>query len=560
MKQKLSTANHEVSLPVSSAGRARVSRMKESPRVVTANGASQGSRPRPSSTNVARKSIQFNKLRPVVNDVRIPKERTHEDAKVAGLHGSQVVEQHARLQWTVESNFKGPEDGASTRIKEVQGRLDESERMVRDLQSEVLALKAQIEKLQVLNVGLESQKKKLEKDLSAAESKIKASEKHDQVESVRKSGFIGVLEVVPQKSQNIAEMEVGRHDNCKNQSSVLNPITKAVEVQLKVLVENHFPALAAPQSPIARPPPPPPPPPHNAQGKVTMHKASALAELYHSLTKQAGKQGSMNNGSCASPQSNKAHLSIVGELQHRSAHLLAIKADVETKRHLIKHLIEKVRSVSFANMEEVLTFVDWLDGELSTLADERAVLKHFDWPEKKADALREAAFEFRDLKRLEAEVSSFKDDVCLPCEATQKTISNLLDKLERSVGRLTKLRTASMLSYSECKIPTDWMLESGMVCKMKQASVQLARVYMRRVSMELESVRPSEKETAQKALLFQGVVRFAYRAHQAIESEALSILDIVLVIAWQFAGGLDSEMMFTIEELKKRVESQGRGQ
>ncbi|CAD5163388.1 unnamed protein product [Musa acuminata subsp. malaccensis] len=498
--------------------------MKDSPRAVTANGASPGSRPRPSSTNVARKSIQFNKLRPVVNNVRIPKERSHEDAKVAGLHGSQVVEQHARLQRRLESNFKGPEDGASTRIKELQGRLDESERTVRDLQSEVLALKTQIEKLQVLNVELESQKKKLEKDLS-----------------VRKSGFIDVLEVVPQKSENTAEMEVGRHDNCKNQSSVLNPITRAVEVQLEVLVENHFPALAAPLSPIARapPPPPPPPPPHNARGRVTVHKASALAELYHSLTKQDGKQGSMNNGSCASPQSNKAHLSIVGELQNRSAHLLAIKADVETKGHLIKHLIKKVRSVSFASMEEVLTFVDWLDGELSTLADERAVLKHFDWPEKKADALREAAFEFRDLKRLEAEVSSFKDDVCLPCEATLKKISNLLDKLEQSVGRLIKLRAASMLLYSECKIPTDWMLESGMVCKMKQVSLQLARVYMRRVSMELESVRPSEKEMAQKALLFQGV-RFAYRAHQA--------------------RGLDSEMMFTIEELKKRVESRGRGQ
>ncbi|RRT55965.1 hypothetical protein B296_00048128, partial [Ensete ventricosum] len=181
MKQELSNANHKVSSPVSFAGRARLSRMKESPRAVTANGASPGSRPRPSSTNVARKSIQFNKLRPVVNDVRILKERSHEDAKVAGLHGSQVVEQHARLQRRVESNFKGTEDGSSTRIKELQGRLDESERTVRDLQSEVLALKAQIEKLQVLNVGLESQKKEFEEDLSAAESKIKALEKHDQV-------------------------------------------------------------------------------------------------------------------------------------------------------------------------------------------------------------------------------------------------------------------------------------------------------------------------------------------------------------------------------------------
>lgn len=44
-----------------------------------------------------------------------------------------------------------------------------------------------------------------------------------------------------------------------------------------------------------------------------------------------------------------------------------IKSDVETKGHLINHLIEKVQSASFTNMEEVLSFVDWLDGELSTL-------------------------------------------------------------------------------------------------------------------------------------------------------------------------------------------------
>ncbi|KAJ0614556.1 putative protein CHUP1 [Helianthus annuus] len=36
--------------------------------------------------------------------------------------------------------------------------------------------------------------------------------------------------------------------------------------------------------------------------------------------------------------------------------------------------------------------------------DERAVLKHFDWPEKKADTLREAAFAYRNLKKLEHEI------------------------------------------------------------------------------------------------------------------------------------------------------------
>lgn len=56
------------------------------------------------------------------------------------------------------------------------------------------------------------------------------------------------------------------------------------------------------------------------------------------------------------------------------------------------------------------------------------MLKHFDWPEKRADALREAAVEFRDLKQLEAHIHSLKDDSSLSCEVTLKKISNLLDK------------------------------------------------------------------------------------------------------------------------------------
>lgn len=61
-------------------------------------------------------------------------------------------------------------------------------------------------------------------------------------------------------------------------------------------------------------------------------------------------------------------------------------------------------------------------------ADERAVLKHFSWPERKADALREAAFEYRDLNRLLVEISSFQDNLSLSFEATLKKITALLDK------------------------------------------------------------------------------------------------------------------------------------
>lgn len=60
--------------------------------------------------------------------------------------------------------------------------------------------------------------------------------------------------------------------------------------------------------------------------------------------------------------------------------------------------------------------------------DERAVLKHFDWPESKADAMREAAFEYQDLMKLEKRVSSFQDDPKLPCEAALKKMYALLEK------------------------------------------------------------------------------------------------------------------------------------
>lgn len=60
--------------------------------------------------------------------------------------------------------------------------------------------------------------------------------------------------------------------------------------------------------------------------------------------------------------------------------------------------------------------------------DERAVLKHFDWPESKADALREAAFGYSDLKKLESEVSSFHDDIRQPCGPALKKMQALLEK------------------------------------------------------------------------------------------------------------------------------------
>lgn len=60
--------------------------------------------------------------------------------------------------------------------------------------------------------------------------------------------------------------------------------------------------------------------------------------------------------------------------------------------------------------------------------DERAVLKHFDWPEVKADALREAAFEYQDLAKLEKDLADFKDDPNLGTEDALKKMHAELEK------------------------------------------------------------------------------------------------------------------------------------
>lgn len=107
-----------------------------------------------------------------------------------------------------------------------------------------------------------------------------------------------------------------------------------------------------------------------------------------------------------------------------------IKSDVETQGEHINNLTREIENATFTKMSDVEAFVKWLDEQLSCLVDERAVLKHFpQWPERKADALREAAFSYRDLKNLQSEVSSFKSNPKQPLTQSLKRIQALQDRL-----------------------------------------------------------------------------------------------------------------------------------
>ncbi|OAY81878.1 Protein CHUP1, chloroplastic [Ananas comosus] len=278
------------------------------------------------------------------------------------------------------------------------------------------------------------------------------------------------------------------------------------------------------------PPPPPPPPPFALKpqggGIKALRRVPELVELYRTLTRKEGK-ADVRAGNMGSPVATNTR-EMIGEIENRSAYLLAIKSDVETQGEFINFLAKEIENAAYKDIADVEAFVKWLDEELSYLVDERAVLKHFaQWPERKADAMREAAFGFRDLKSLESEVSSFHDDERLPAMVSLKRMQALQDKLERSVHNIERVRDTAIRRYKDFKIPWEWMLDTGMIAQLKLGSMKLVKEYMIRVVTAVKSDSSLDDEE----LTLQGV-RFAFRVHQ-------------------FINGFDEDGRHAFRELKK---------
>jgi hypothetical protein len=71
--------------------------------------------------------------------------------------------------------------------------------------------------------------------------------------------------------------------------------------------------------------------------------------------------------------------------------------------------------------------------------DDRDVLKHFDWPDRKADTLQEADFGYQDLKKLESEVSNYKEDPHLPCDIALKKMITVSEKYGITIRKIYNL-------------------------------------------------------------------------------------------------------------------------
>ncbi|KAL2571930.1 hypothetical protein AAZX31_17G040400 [Glycine max] len=403
---------------------------------------------------VNRESISSTRAKSVPPDLKnvsrakrgvvVNKPKLNEEAKVV------VVARPRRRVGDFDLQKNEDDDPDGKKKKELQEKLEVSENLIKSLQSEVLALREELDRVKSLNVELESRNTKLTQNLAAAEAKISTVDIGNNgkgpIGEHQSPKFKDIQKLIAEKLERSRVKKEGTPEIIFAKASISAP-TPSYAIPETTSIGRKSPpntclqppppvtsvGRKSPSNTCLQPPPPPPIPTRPLARLANSQKSPAIVELFHSLKNKDWKIDSKGSVNHQRPVVISAHSSIVGEIQNRSAHLLAIRADIETKGEFINDLIRKVVDAAFTDIEEVLKFVDWLDVKLSSLADERAVLKPFKWPEKKADAMREAAVEYHELKMLEQEISSYKDDPDIPCGAALKKMASLLDKSNISI-------------------------------------------------------------------------------------------------------------------------------
>ncbi|KAG6607325.1 Protein CHUP1, chloroplastic, partial [Cucurbita argyrosperma subsp. sororia] len=383
-----------------------------------------------------------------------------------------------------------------------------------ELAMEIHALKRELEiSLQKSNF-LEKENQELKQELARFKSHVQSLKVHNNDrKSILWKKFHNSMDVAGNDSTPQSPPATDKWETTRTQK----------QSNWAVVKENQRMAAAAP---TPAPPPPPPLPTKLLGGSKAVRRVPEVLELYRLVTKRdAQKENKAANGGFPAVAFTK---NMIGEIENRSAYLSAIKSEVETHGEFVNRLIREVEAAAPRDIAEVERFVKWLDGELASLVDERAVLKHFPrWPEGKADALREAAFSYKDLKSLEGEVCSFRENPKEETNAMLKRAQALQDRLEQSVSNVERTREFNCKKYNKFQIPCQWMLDSGLPAQMKLSSLRLVKECMRRITKEVQL-----NETPQTENLFLQGVRFAYRVHQ-------------------YAGGFDSEAIVAFEGMKQ---------
>jgi hypothetical protein len=90
----------------------------------------------------------------------------------------------------------------------------------------------------------------------------------------------------------------------------------------------------------------------------------------------------------------------MAEMESKSQYAIDVRNDITNYKDAIDGpdgLAAQVSKAKFRRTDDVVRFVNKVDEALAALSDERAVLKEFEWPEEKYDAMRAPARAARSL-------------------------------------------------------------------------------------------------------------------------------------------------------------------
>nr|CAD1834177.1 unnamed protein product [Ananas comosus var. bracteatus] len=259
--------------------------------------------------------------------------------------------------------------------------------------------------------------------------------------------------------------------------------------------------------------------------------------------KRAGAASDAASSSAASARD------MIGEIENRSAHLLAIKTEVETQGDFVNFLIKEVEGPRSPTLRT------WSLSSNGSTTSSRAC--------GRAEGGRAARGGVRVLRSEEAraQAAAFRDEPRQPRSSALKKMQALLEKLEHGVYNLARVREGATNRYKGFQIPWEWMLDSGIISQLSEVSKEpkengqvATEPSDKKGHRDLDAHQTSISETRyeiheksvlrapglsrwpeEEELMLQGV-RFAFRVHQ-------------------FAGGFDVETMRAFQELKDKASS-----
>ncbi|XP_010538495.1 PREDICTED: uncharacterized protein At4g04980 isoform X2 [Tarenaya hassleriana] len=197
-------------------------------------------------------------------------------------------------------------------------------------------------------------------------------------------------------------------------------------------------------------PPPPPPPGSSAAKSLRAKKATSklrrsaqIANLYWVLKGKLEGRGvegrrskpkkSMATGNVAAAAAGggggkSGMADALAEMTKRSAYFQQIEDDVQKYTKSIDELKHEIHSFETKDMKELLEFHCKVESVLEKLSDETQVLARFEgFPQKKLEAIRSAAAEYKKLDGIMNELKNWK---------VKPPLNELLDKIERFFNKV----------------------------------------------------------------------------------------------------------------------------